>query len=84
MRPFQGREVGSIPITRSKLCYSMPMIWVISYAVLLLILGTCAWITVKKVKNDPYNPYFLKHVIVGYGAMGGVFLIASLIFLFQL
>lgn len=60
------------------------MIWLSLYGILLLVLGTCVWITVKKVKNDPYNPYFLKHVLVGYGVMGGVFFVASLIFLFQL
>lgn len=64
--------------------YSNAMIWYLSYAVLLLILGTCAGITLKKIKNDPYNPYFLKHVMVGYGLAGAVFLVASLIFLFQL
>lgn len=60
------------------------MIWTLLYAVVLLILGTCAGITLKKIKNDPYNPYFLKHVIVGYGVAGGLFLVASLVFLFQL
>lgn len=59
--------------------------WYLFYALLLLILGTCAWITVRKVKKDPYNPYFLKHVLIGYGFMGVVFLVASFIlFIVQL
>lgn len=60
------------------------MIWILLYAVMLLTLGTCVGITLKKVKNDPYNPYFLKHVIVGYSVAGALFLLASLIFLIQL
>lgn len=56
--------------------------WYIFYALLLLILGTIVWITTRKIKRDPYNPYFLKHVIVGYSIMGAVFLVASLILLF--
>ena len=62
----------------------MAMIWTLSYAVMLLSLGTCVGITLKKIKNDPYNPYFLKHVTAGYGLAGAVFLVASLIFLVQL
>jgi len=56
------------------------MIWFLFYGLLLLILGTCVWITVRKIKKDTYNPYFLKHVIIGYGAMGSVFLVISFIF----
>jgi len=61
------------------------MIWFLLYSLLLLALGTCVWITIRKVKKDAYNPYFLKHVIVGYGATGAVFLIASFVlFLFKI
>ncbi len=55
------------------------MIWFLFYGLLLMVLGTCAWITVRKVKKDTYNPYFLKHVLVGYGATGAVFLVASFV-----
>ncbi len=57
------------------------MIWFLFYGLLLLTLGTCAWITIRKVKKDTYNPYFLKHVLVSYGATGAVFLIASFVLL---
>jgi len=57
------------------------MIWFLFYGLLLLIVGTCVWITVRKIKKDTYNPYFLKHVIVGYGAAGTAFLIASFVLL---
>lgn len=58
------------------------MIWFLFYGVLLLILGTCVWITIRKIKKDTYNPYFLKHVVVGYGAAGAAFLVASFVLLF--
>jgi hypothetical protein len=57
------------------------MMWYIFYGLLLLVLGTCVWITVKKVKKDTYNPYYLKHVLVGYGFAGGLFFAASFILL---
>jgi len=56
------------------------MIWFLFYSLLLLTLGTCVWITIRKVKKDTYNPYFLKHVLVGYSATGSLFVIASFIF----
>lgn len=56
------------------------MIWFLFYGLLLLVLGTCIWITIRKVKKDTYNPYFLKHVLVSYGATGTLFLVASFIF----
>jgi len=61
------------------------MIWFLFYGLLLLVLGTCAWITIRKVKQDTYNPYFLKHVLVGYGSMGALFLVTSFVlFLFKI
>jgi len=56
------------------------MIWFLFYGLLLLTLATSVWITIRKVKKDTYNPYFLKHVLIGYGATGSLFLIASFIF----
>lgn len=59
--------------------------WYIFYGLLLLVLGVCVWITVKKVKKDIYNPYYLKHVLIGYSIAGTAFLAASFIlFLLQL
>lgn len=55
--------------------------WYIFYALLLLILGTLVWITIQKIKKDTYNPYYLKHVQVGYGIAGAIFLVASFILL---
>jgi len=57
------------------------MIWFLFYTVLLLVLGTCIWITIRKIKKDTYNPYFLKHVQVGYGSMGAIFLVSSFVLL---
>jgi len=57
------------------------MIWFLSYGLLLLVLGTCVWITMRKIRRDTYNPYFLKHVLVGYGAIGSVFFVASFVLL---
>lgn len=59
--------------------------WYIIYGLLLLVLGTCVWITIKKVRKDIYNPYYLKHVLIGYGFAGALFLVASFIlFLIQI
>lgn len=59
--------------------------WYLFYGLLLLVLGVCVWITVKKVKKDTYNPYYLRHVLIGYGIAGCLFLVASFIlFLLQL
>lgn len=59
------------------------MIWLLFYGLLLLLLGTCVWITIRKIKKDVYNPYFLKHVLVGYGSIGALFFVASFaLFLF--
>lgn len=58
--------------------------WFLFYLLLLLVLGVCTGITVKKIRKDPYNPYYLRHVIIGYACAGALFLVASLVLLVQL
>lgn len=58
--------------------------WVLFYLLFLSMLGMCVGITVKKIQKDPYNPYYLRHVIIGYACAGALFLVGSLVLLFQI
>lgn len=59
-------------------------IWSLFFFLLLLVLGVCVGITIRKIRKDIYNPYFLKVICLFYGLMGVVFVVMSFTFFFQL
>lgn len=58
--------------------------WFLFYLLLLLSLGACVGITMRKIKKDPYNPYYLKHVVIGYAVAGVVWVVISFVLLVQI
>ena len=58
--------------------------WYLFYLLLLLVLGAGVGITLRKIKKDPYNPYYLKHVMIGYALAGAIFVVISLVLLLQI
>ena len=57
--------------------------WFLFYLLLLLALGVCVGITMRKIKRDPYNPYYLQHTVIGYAIAGAIFVVISFVLLLQ-
>ncbi|EKD92741.1 MAG: hypothetical protein ACD_28C00346G0003 [uncultured bacterium] len=58
--------------------------WTIFYLLVLLLAGSCVGITVKKIKNDIYHPYYLRPILITYTLVGLLFFVASFILFLQI